>query len=34
LLLTGCQVRDENADDEIHQLQQQQQQQQKQTGSI
>jgi hypothetical protein len=26
LLLTGYQVRDENADDEIHQLQQQQQQ--------
>jgi hypothetical protein len=25
LLLTGSQVRDENADDEIHQLQQQQQ---------
>jgi hypothetical protein len=31
LLLTGYQVRDENADDEIHQLQQQQQQQ---MGSI
>jgi len=30
--LTGYQVRDENADDEIHQLQQQQQQQQ--MGSI